>query len=301
MIYRYILYDYIIETNRFCKYLKSISEKTFSNPKNIIKIEISNTVAQTKVNNDRIFRYKYTEKEMIGNWHDISFYMHFSKHYIRIYSDKEDDAFLFILNVPVSILLAYDNKIVFHSSNVLINNNIYSFSGPKGAGKSTTTAILSLGSENVTSFSDDTICIDVKNSMICSNYYVEKYTQNTLDLLNYNKDIIDNSLDYKNNKYLKPVFYDGGLKELSSLHIYYLFRSDKFQSKVITNIYAKIDLFLRNIVGIKYFNKDIKNQIEDSANRIFYQNNFECQIIHMPEINVAKTEEIRTELLHLLI
>lgn len=304
MIYRYIMYDYIIKANRPCKYLREISNSKFYNIQNIIEIKIHNNDVKTNDNdvktNDDVFRYKYTESGMIGIWKGIHYYMNFEEHNIEVYCGEDDDAYLFILNIPLSILLAYDDKLIFHSSNLLINGNLYSFSGPKGVGKSTITAILSQKSD-VILFSDDTICIDVNNSSVYSNYYVTKYTKHTLDILKLTNCFTNNCLDYKNNKYINKILYTGGAYDISRLQICYLFRDNIFYNIIVTNKFAQIDLFLRNIVGIKYCNKKMREKIVNNVYNLFGRCDYKSQIINMPNIGNFNKELIKNKLLNILV
>lgn len=288
-LYYYRVYDYIIETNYCCEYMIKAIECDFAKLK-IIKVVISTYEISSSAIEKNRFRYRMYNNLFQGQWNDIAFEADLRNFIISVRAADRDEAFLFTLNVPLAVLISHDEKIVLHCSCVCDNKTVYGFSGSKGIGKSTLCSFFAYRNGQI--FSDDTICIDIKAMRIYSNYMVEKYTLETVQALNnLYRDYMD-LLSLYHGKRIKKLEYAGGYRDLSVLHINYLFRGSEFAKVEVDNKNAKAELLKNNIVGYKYADKNLQILVENNIKKVFDYCDLSTSILYIPFCNLFDAQEL---------
>ena len=285
-----MVYNYVLCSEYKCDFLKE-ADATRQYENKTIQVDIELLTLSKKEKN---FTYQYLSNAFKGKWNDVEFDVNFEKFSIRIVAPSVEIAFLILLNIPLSLLLLSDNKIILHCSCTMDEFGIYAFSGNKGDGKSTIAAIFA--AHNRAIFSDDTLCIDIDGKTVYSNNTIEKYSQNTVSMLEDLTDVGDLTINEYNHKFIKRLDAYQAVQNLRKLNLVFLFRGDCFHCKKITNNSIKKNLFMNNIVGYKYVNQETKIKINQIVEKLFSSHEISVKILYIPQIDINSIKSFKDNL-----
>ena len=296
-MFYYKFYGYIIASNIICPYLSEADQKDVAN-NDLITIAI-NEANGGIFQKERIYSFSYSDTTYHGRWKDIVFQIDWDSKRIEATAQRTNDAFLFLLNVPISLLLAYYGKIIIHCSAIMTKNIVIGFCGSKGVGKTTLCSCLTDKDEDIIFFSDDSLCLDFEEKKIFSNYYVIKLTDTNRRILQ--EEISDFSfVSHNNGKTIYKLGYYGSTVSLSNLQLYFVYRS--FISKRIEINNATVLSFLieDNLVGKNYMPVYIRNKTKSIIDECVREMQMPAKVLLIAEMQMINKHQFADSIWSLL-
>lgn len=281
--YYYFLYDYVISSNVEIDLLTEINEEYVQNKK-IITVEIKYN--PNFDNRNSAFSFMHKKNQFLGKLKNCSFCIDYEKFLLTAETSDVYSAVLLLLNIPLSLLLLQDGKLLLHSSSCIHNEKLYVFIGEKGCGKSTLNVFLSQF-DDFHLFSDDSICIDVVSKKIYPSYNFMKLTKDTEKLFKK----IKNNFKISPTQ-LKPIknkkIYSFNRKQetfnLNAINIIFINRCDEIIKKDIQYDILKIKYLSQNIVGESYFSQLQKEFSMDIIKSMVEENEILTSYITVPNL-----------------
>lgn len=186
---------------------------------------------------------------------------HITKSSIKVTCNSEELFFSTLFNLPLSIVMTLNGRLLLHSSSFVHENTLYPICADKGNGKSTLSAYALTKGD--TFFSDDTLPLILFNDCILA--------VNSVNYIKLNKDSADSIYNSRYNSYKKNIqgkIYIPTKYKFYSLplnHIFFMVTNNKINHIQLISNFSTIKILLfKNIVGISWFDSSLKNLITES-------------------------------------
>lgn len=293
-MYKYLLYGYILITNEQIPILEkaeTMLERKL--PKIYMNVDIN-----TSNFTDEII---YIEKKVsyyhinlsIHGYYDI----YYNKKIIYAYITSKKSLISTILNIPFSVYLLLEGKILLHCSSIIYEDKVYCFCGKKGVGKSTVLINLI---EQYKYYSDDTLALNYENNNIyCYNStkYIKVKEYNNIENNIIKKDV---TLTDAQGKYLVRI--DVCYNNIKALigKVILLDRDERNNIKYskVENVLLKNIMISSSIVGFNYMNEYLINRIQGNTTFINLLERNEIYRFSLYENNIINDTNVIKAILH---
>ena len=168
---------------------------------------------------------------------------------ISCVAKNKEVLFSTLFNIPFSIYFTVKGDILLHACTLLHDKNLIGIAGNKGIGKSTLSCLLSFSP--LSQYSDDTIRITYDHIAYRA-HNLTKHTAETAELFNEDYQILPKNITNKIYVSLSPKSEPKFLHSVIQLQRGNSIRFERIESDVI-----KRQIYVRNIVGVEWFNKDL--------------------------------------------
>lgn len=187
-----------------------------------------------------------------------------NNNYILCLAKNRESLISTLFNIPFSVYFARNCEILFHACTVLHEKELICFTGNKGIGKSTVSALMN--AQLLSYYSDDTILLTSKiNAYRAHN--LAKFTEETALFLDIDYKTAPKNLANKCYIYLQTKEEPFAIvSDIIQLH-----RGNKLEIHEVKTDILKKQVFVNNIVGIKYFDKELLQCIYNTYDKGIYK------------------------------
>lgn len=189
-------------------------------------------------------------------------------------------------NIPLSVWLILNNRILLHTNGLVFNNKLYPFCGKKGVGKSTLVLSNVFNNKNIKFFSDDTICIGFEKEKLFAYCPINiiKLHKDSYDLL-----IDDGNFELRQKNIMNKAYVEIEEKYLhncNKIELETLFLLDRnnniccIEIEDITNNLQKKEILVSNVIGYKYLERTLLMKVINIFKKI------DISSLHIIRLNI---------------